>query len=89
MTTRRLVMLRHGQTDFNLGSRMQGQLDTELTELGRSLQPRHLPNISRCASCRPICAAHMTLRSHWGSARAYRSRSTAGYGRPISVTGKA
>src|SRR6202012_805745 len=36
MTTRRLVMLRHGQTDFNLGSRMQGQLDTELTELGRT-----------------------------------------------------
>jgi broad specificity phosphatase PhoE len=35
VTTRRLVMLRHGQTDFNLGSRMQGQLDTELTELGR------------------------------------------------------
>jgi probable phosphoglycerate mutase len=36
MMTRRLVMLRHGQTDFNLGSRMQGQLDTELTELGRA-----------------------------------------------------
>ena len=36
MTARRLVMLRHGQTDFNLGSRMQGQLDTELTELGRA-----------------------------------------------------
>jgi glucosyl-3-phosphoglycerate phosphatase len=36
MTTRRLVMLRHGQTDFNLGSRMQGQLDTELSELGRA-----------------------------------------------------
>ena len=36
MTTRRLVMLRHGQTDFNLGSRMQGQLDIELTELGRA-----------------------------------------------------
>lgn len=34
MTVRRLVMLRHGQTDFNLGSRMQGQLDTELSELG-------------------------------------------------------
>jgi probable phosphoglycerate mutase len=29
-------MLRHGQTDFNLGSRMQGQLDTELSELGRA-----------------------------------------------------
>ena len=36
MTTRRLVMMRHGQTDFNLGSRMQGQLDTELTDLGRA-----------------------------------------------------
>ncbi len=35
MTVRRLVMLRHGQTDYNLGSRMQGQLDTELSELGR------------------------------------------------------
>ncbi|GAB7143551.1 glucosyl-3-phosphoglycerate phosphatase [Mycobacterium riyadhense] len=35
MRVRRLVMLRHGQTDYNLGSRMQGQLDTELSELGR------------------------------------------------------
>jgi glucosyl-3-phosphoglycerate phosphatase len=36
VTIRRLVMLRHGQTEYNLGSRMQGQLDTELTELGRA-----------------------------------------------------
>ncbi|ORV13970.1 glucosyl-3-phosphoglycerate phosphatase [Mycobacterium celatum] len=36
MKIRRLLMLRHGQTDFNLGSRMQGQLDTELSELGRA-----------------------------------------------------
>lgn len=36
MTARRLVMLRHGQTDYNLGSRMQGQLDTDLSELGRA-----------------------------------------------------
>jgi len=36
MRIRRLVMLRHGQTDFNFGSRMQGQLDTELSELGRA-----------------------------------------------------
>ncbi len=32
---RRLVMLRHGQTEYNAGSRMQGQLDTDLTDLGR------------------------------------------------------
>src|SRR5262249_54963464 len=36
MTIRRLLMLRHGQTDFNAGSRMQGQLDSALTELGRA-----------------------------------------------------
>ncbi|OBG75637.1 MULTISPECIES: glucosyl-3-phosphoglycerate phosphatase [unclassified Mycobacterium] len=36
MTTRRLVMLRHGQTEYNAGNRMQGQLDTELSELGRA-----------------------------------------------------
>ena len=35
MRIRRLVMLRHGQTNYNAGSRMQGQLDTELTDLGR------------------------------------------------------
>src|SRR3954469_22136072 len=35
MRMRRLVMLRHGQTNYNAGSRMQGQLDTELSDLGR------------------------------------------------------
>ncbi|MGE2690899.1 glucosyl-3-phosphoglycerate phosphatase [Mycolicibacterium pulveris] len=35
MRIRRLVMLRHGQTEYNAGSRMQGQLDTDLSELGR------------------------------------------------------
>src|SRR5258708_10060128 len=35
MRVRRLVMLRHGQTDYSAGSRMQGQLDTELSDLGR------------------------------------------------------
>lgn len=36
MRVRRLVMLRHGQTEWNAGSRMQGQLDTDLTDLGRA-----------------------------------------------------
>ena len=35
MTIRRLVMLRHGQTEYNAGNRMQGQLDTDLSDLGR------------------------------------------------------
>lgn len=32
---RRLVLLRHGQTEYNASSRMQGQLDTDLSDLGR------------------------------------------------------
>jgi probable phosphoglycerate mutase len=35
MRVRRLVMLRHGQTGYNATNRMQGQLDTELSDLGR------------------------------------------------------
>ena len=35
MRVRKLVLLRHGQTEYNAGSRMQGQLDTDLTDLGR------------------------------------------------------
>lgn len=46
--TRRLILLRHGQTNYNASFRMQGQLDTELSELGvqqahavgRALAPR-------------------------------------------------
>ena len=34
--TRRLILLRHGQTHYNASFRMQGQLDTELSELGVS-----------------------------------------------------
>ena len=45
---RRLILLRHGQTHYNASFRMQGQLDTELSELGvqqahaagRALAPR-------------------------------------------------
>jgi probable phosphoglycerate mutase len=33
---RRLALLRHGQTEYNAGSRMQGQLDTDLSDLGRN-----------------------------------------------------
>lgn len=29
------MLLRHGQTEYNAGSRMQGQLDTDLSDLGR------------------------------------------------------
>lgn len=35
MRHRRLLLLRHGQTAYNASSRMQGQLDTDLSDLGR------------------------------------------------------
>jgi probable phosphoglycerate mutase len=36
MRVRDLVLLRHGQTEYNATSRMQGQLDTDLSDLGRN-----------------------------------------------------
>lgn len=36
MRNRRLLLLRHGQTEYNATSRMQGQLDTDLSDLGRA-----------------------------------------------------
>ncbi len=33
---RRLILLRHGQTEWNANDRMQGQIDTHLTPLGRA-----------------------------------------------------
>jgi glucosyl-3-phosphoglycerate phosphatase len=35
VTLRRLVMVRHGQTDFNVEGRMQGHLESELTAFGQ------------------------------------------------------
>ena len=32
--TRRLIMLRHGQTDYNATRRMQGHLNTKLSPVG-------------------------------------------------------
>ncbi|MGF7123684.1 histidine phosphatase family protein [Rhodococcus sp. AG1013] len=33
---KRLILLRHGQTEYNASDRMQGQLDTDLSDLGRA-----------------------------------------------------
>ena len=47
MTLRRLVMVRHGQTDFNAEGRMQGHLDSQLTELGVAQVRRAAPLLAR------------------------------------------
>jgi len=54
VTLRRLVLLRHGQTDFNAEGRMQGHLDSGLTELGVAQVRRAVPALVRLDPARLI-----------------------------------
>jgi broad specificity phosphatase PhoE len=47
VSLRRLVLLRHGQTDYNVGGRMQGHLDSLLTETGVEQAAAVAPEIAR------------------------------------------
>ena len=47
MTLRRLVMWRHGETDYNATGRMQGHLDSVLTEVGRNQARFAVPALAR------------------------------------------
>lgn len=47
MTLRRLVLWRHGETDYNASGRMQGQLDSVLTEVGRNQAKFAVPALAR------------------------------------------
>jgi probable phosphoglycerate mutase len=71
MKTRRLMMLRHGQTDFNLGSRMQGQLDTELSELGRA---QAVAAAEALAKHQPLLIVSSDLRRAYDTAVAFGER---------------
>lgn len=75
---RRLVMLRHGQTEYNAGSRMQGQLDTDLTELGRA-QASAAAEI--LAKRQPLLIVSSDLRRAYDTATALGERS----GLPVEV----
>jgi glucosyl-3-phosphoglycerate phosphatase len=47
VTLRRLVLWRHGETDYNAASRMQGQLDSVLTDVGRKQATFAVPALAR------------------------------------------
>ena len=49
MSLRGLVLLRHGQTDYNLAGRMQGHLESQLTDLGQAQAAAVAPEIVRMA----------------------------------------
>lgn len=54
MTLRRLILLRHGQTDFNVAGRMQGHLESVLTPTGRAQAATAAPVIAALAPDRLI-----------------------------------
>jgi 2,3-bisphosphoglycerate-dependent phosphoglycerate mutase/probable phosphoglycerate mutase len=54
MTLRRLVLLRHGQTDCNIAGRMQGHLDSLLTEVGQAQAAAVAPELARLGPDRLI-----------------------------------
>jgi broad specificity phosphatase PhoE len=49
-----LVLLRHGQTDYNVAGRMQGHIDSVLTETGLEQAAQVAPAIARLAPDRII-----------------------------------
>ncbi|WP_338604349.1 histidine phosphatase family protein [Saccharopolyspora sp. SCSIO 74807] len=68
MTLDRLVLWRHGDTDFNAAGRIQGHLDTALTETGREQAERAAPVI---ASFEPQVAVGSDLRRAAATAMAF------------------
>ncbi len=78
MSVRRLVLLRHGQTEWNAGSRMQGQLDTDLTDLGRE-QAKAAAEV--LAKRQPLAIVSSDLRRALDTATALGERS----GVPVSI----
>ncbi|MCA0272367.1 MAG: histidine phosphatase family protein [Proteobacteria bacterium] len=52
-----IYLLRHGQTEFNLEGRLQGQMDSPLTDFGRD----------QARACGALIAAEVTAPSIWTS----------------------
>ncbi|MCU1696190.1 MAG: fructose-2,6-bisphosphatase [Mycobacterium sp.] len=78
MRVRRLVLLRHGQTEYNAGSRMQGQLDTDLSDLGRM---QAVAAAEVLAKRQPLLIVSSDLRRALDTAMALSERA----GLPVSV----
>jgi glucosyl-3-phosphoglycerate phosphatase len=71
-------MLRHGQTEFNAANRMQGQLDTGLSELGRE---QAVAAVSVLAKLDPLLIVSSDLRRAYDTAAVLTERT----GSPLVV----
>ena len=54
MTLRRIILLRHGQTDYNVEGRMQGHLDSHLTTAGHDQAAAAAPMLAELAPDRIV-----------------------------------
>ena len=72
------MLLRHGQTEYNAGSRMQGQLDTDLSDLGRM---QAVAAAEVLAKRQPLLIVSSDLRRALDTALALSERA----GLPVSV----
>lgn len=68
MTLQRLVLWRHGETDYNAAGRIQGHLDTSLTSAGQDQAKQAAPVI---ASFQPDIAVSSDLRRAISTAAAF------------------
>ena len=72
------MLLRHGQTEFNAGRRMQGQLDTELSDLGRAQAVAVSETLSKP---RPLAIVSSDLRRAFNTATVLGERT----GSPVAL----
>lgn len=62
MATRRLHLIRHGQTDWNRDKRVQGHAESELTGLGRQQAARLAPVLAREPITAVYCSSSVRTR---------------------------
>ena len=90
MRVRRLVISGTGRPEFNAGSRMRGQLDTDLSDLGRAQAVAAAEVLAKrqpCSSCPRTCGGPRHRVDPWPSTAGCRCGSTPDCGRPTWVTG--
>lgn len=64
MSAKTLYVLRHGQTEWNVATRMQGRLDSPLTEVGRLQADLHGRTLARLGGVEALVASPLGRTRH-------------------------